>query len=71
MPIQNVTVTHGETHLYRSRRPSPDQVPEIGRQNALQDSLLVLLRGARGAATAHNGGSWNEKRLEITLSNYE
>ncbi len=50
---------------------APDEVPEVGGEDVLQDPLLVLLgRVARALAADHTRG-WTDKHLSINYSIYQ
>ena len=39
-----------------------DEVPQVGRENALQDPLLMIPRHSARPVTAHHAARWKEKK---------
>ena len=52
------------SYLYRApgAGAATDEVPQVGREDALQDPLLVLPRRPARAVTAHHAARWKEER---------
>ena len=44
-----------------------DEVPQVGRENALQDPLLVVPRHSARPVAAHHAARWKEKKGQETL----
>ena len=58
-------ISPDKAHLYRApgAGAATDEVPQVGREDALQDPLLVLPRRPAWAVTAHHAARWKEEQV--------